>query len=54
MDGQNEPDRLRQEIARLRALLMGIRDERATRAILDQIGETQAVLEEIERRRGRR
>ena len=53
MDVQNEPNILRQKIERLRALLMGINDERARRVIHDRICETQAALDEIENRGGR-
>ena len=53
MNGQNEPNILRQKIERLRALLMGINDERARRVIHDRLRETQAALDEVENKGGR-
>lgn len=50
MDGQNEPDILRQKIERLRALLMGVNDERARSVIHDRIREAQAALDGMENR----
>ena len=50
MDGQNEPNILRQKIERLRALLMGINDERARRVIQDRLREAQAAVDKTSNR----